>query len=182
MSTTGIQPVSSVAAAPRIGRPVAAGLRTGRTDRLKTGPTRNVAAAPRGGRIQQRPTSNVTTAVRPNYQALRVQQALGRPLDPHDPATIRYAAGQLASELFFKPLLAEMRSFSFGAEFAHGGHTESVFSAQLDECIADAVATADRGGLVKQIARHLGSPVAAAPRGGRPAEQNRQGDGGHESS
>ena len=107
------------------------------------------------------PISSANTAVQANFQALRAQQALGRPLDPHDPNHIRFAASQLASELFFKPLLAEMRSFSFGTEYTHGGYTESVFSEQLDERIADAVATADRSGLIKQIAKHLGSPVSS---------------------
>jgi hypothetical protein len=125
---------------------------------------------------------SMTRAVQPNNQALRTWQALGRTLDPHDSNHIRFAACQLASELFFKPLLAEMRSFSIGTEHTHGGYAESVFSEQLDERIADAVATADHSGLVKQIAKHLGSPVAATPRSGYPLIQNRQGDARHESS
>ena len=85
-------------------------------------------------------------------------QALGRPLDPDDPTVIRHAASQMVSELFFKPLLAELRESPLGADFANGGQTEAIFGARLDEQIADAVAATDRSGLVNQIAEELGAP------------------------
>ncbi len=75
--------------------------------------------------------------------------------DPRNPAVVRDAAAQMVSELFFKPLLAEMRDFPFGAQFASGGRGEAVFGEQLDQCIADAVAAADRDGLVAQLTRRL---------------------------
>ena len=54
--------------------------------------------------------------------ALRTLVGLGRTIDAHDPAVARQAAGQLVSELFFKPLLAEMRQFPLGRELATGGY------------------------------------------------------------
>jgi hypothetical protein len=74
--------------------------------------------------------------------ALRTLVGLGRTIDAHDPAVARQAAGQLVSELFFKPLLAEMRQFPLGRELATGGYTESVFGEQLDQRLADAAAQA----------------------------------------
>ncbi len=87
-------------------------------------------------------------------QTLRVTESLGRRLNPRDPAVVRQAAGQLVSELFFAPLLAEMRKFPFGRELATGGQTEAAFGQQLDQRIADTVAASDDG-LVKQIVRRL---------------------------
>ena len=82
-------------------------------------------------------------------------RALGRPLDTHDPSVIRDVAAQMVSELFFVPMLAEMRTFPFGNEFGHGGRGEAVFGEQLDQRVADVVASAGHGGLVEQIAKRL---------------------------
>ncbi|MBU0640603.1 MAG: hypothetical protein KKB50_17210 [Planctomycetes bacterium] len=89
--------------------------------------------------------------------------AAGRRLDPSDPATIRHAASKLASELFFAPLLAEMRKLPFGREYGQGGRTEEVFGEHLDRQMADAVAAADCAGLTTQLATRL--------QGGRPARE-----------
>jgi hypothetical protein len=70
--------------------------------------------------------------------------------DVHDPAVVRQTASQFLSELFFKPLLAEMRRFPLGRELACGGQTEAIFGSQLDQRIADRVAAAERG-LVDQM-------------------------------
>ena len=86
---------------------------------------------------------------------IAVLRAMGRSPDPHDPATIRDAAARMVSELFFVPTLAQMREFPFGNEFGHGGWGEAVFAEHLHQRIADAVATAERGGLVDQLARRL---------------------------
>ena len=71
-------------------------------------------------------------------------RALGRRLDPQDPRVAREAAGLLISQLFFAPLLAEMRRLPFGQEFGHGGRMEDAFGEQLDLRIADTVARGDR--------------------------------------
>ncbi len=89
----------------------------------------------------------------------RALRAAGRRPRAASPAVRHEAAAQLVSELFFKPLLAELREFPFGRELTGGGATERVFGAQLDERLADQVARADRG-LVRQVEREL---EAAAP-------------------
>ena len=88
-------------------------------------------------------------------RTLRALREMGRLPDAHDPAVVRDAAAQMVSELFFKPLLAEMRDFPFGEQFGSGGRGEAVFGEQLDQYIADAVAAADRDGLVAQLTRRL---------------------------
>jgi Rod binding domain-containing protein len=94
-------------------------------------------------------------------RAVNAWQQLGRTLDPHDPAVVRHTCAQFVSELFFKPLLAELRAGSLAAPFADGGQTEAIFGQLLDERIADTVATAQRGGLVEQLVRHLGGAAPA---------------------
>ena len=91
-------------------------------------------------------------------------QTLGRRLDPHDPAVIQQAAGQLASELFFAPLLAEMRQFPFGQKLANGGQMEAAFGEQLDQRLADQVAASDQA-LLKQIVRQLAPQTETATPG-----------------
>lgn len=92
---------------------------------------------------------------------VRMQMALGRKLDTRDPGVVRESAGQLVSELFLKPLLAEMRKFPFGREFATGGRTEAIFGEQLDERVADAVATSTPG-LTSRIMQDLQPRSTAA--------------------
>ncbi|MBL8880377.1 MAG: hypothetical protein JNG88_14790, partial [Phycisphaerales bacterium] len=46
---------------------------------------------------------------------------LGRKLPEGDEALARQAAANLLTELFFHPVLSEMRKFPFGAKFATGG-------------------------------------------------------------
>jgi hypothetical protein len=88
--------------------------------------------------------------------------ALGRRLNPRDPQLVRQAASQMAAELFFAPLLAEMRKLPFGSKFASGGRTEAIFGEQLDARVADTVAAADPGGLTAQLMRYL-QPAGSAP-------------------
>jgi hypothetical protein len=110
--------------------------------------------------VSQVTASRVTDGTSPSAAAalssreLRALQAAGRKLDAHDPAVVRQVASQLLTELFFGPLLAEMRRFPFGREVGSGGQTEAVFGEQLDQRIADHVAAADQGTL-KQITRRL---------------------------
>jgi len=85
---------------------------------------------------------------------LASMQRLGRGMDAQDPAAARLAASQMVSELFFKPLLAELRASSFGAPFIDGGQTESIFGEQLDQKLADTVAGRQRG-LIDEIAAKL---------------------------
>jgi len=102
-------------------------------------------------------------------------RALGRRLDPHDPAVIRQTAAQLVSETVFVPLLAEMREFPFGRELGHGGRGEAAFAAQLDQRVADAVAASERGGLVDQLTQRLTASAAwrTRPQAGSIAEGDR---------
>ncbi len=86
--------------------------------------------------------------------ALRTLAGLGRKFDPRDPGVARQAAGQFVSELFFKPLLSEMRHFPLGRELATGGYTESVFGEQLDQRLADAVTQAETA-LVSRVTDSL---------------------------
>jgi len=91
-------------------------------------------------------------------------RGLGRRLDAQDPRVIREAATLLTSQLFFAPLLAEMRKLPFGKHFSHGGRTEEAFGEQLDLHIADAVARSDRGftpRLAEQLAASRGASANA---------------------
>lgn len=99
--------------------------------------------------------AEVTPASGHDRREIAALRALGRSPDPHDPATIRDAAARMVSELFLVPTLAQMREFPFGNEFGHGGRGEAVFAEHLHQRIADAVATAERGGLVDQLTRRL---------------------------
>ncbi len=111
-----------------------------------------------------RPESGLRAAARPAArEVLRLQQTLGRQVDASDPLMKREAAAQLVSELFFGPLLAEMRRFPFGRDVACGGQTESAFGQQLDQRMADTVA-ASQPGLVDQFVQYL---ETARPGGGQ---------------
>jgi Rod binding domain-containing protein len=74
---------------------------------------------------------------------------------------VEQAAAQMLSELFFKPMLAEMRKFPFGRDLATGGQTESVFGERLDERVADSAARSATG-LTRQIVRDLQRPATKA--------------------
>jgi hypothetical protein len=94
-------------------------------------------------------------------------RALGRKLDARDPGVAREAASLLTAQLFFAPLLAELRKLPFGREFGHGGRMEDAFGEQLDLRIADTVARSDPGltaQLTEKLARRPG-PSAPRPAG-----------------
>ena len=102
-------------------------------------------------------TSSATQAATIDANAmrqLRTLTAIGRPLDAQDPQVVREAATLMVSQLFFAPMLAEMREFPFGKEFGHGGRMEEAFGEQLDQHVADAVAHSDRG-FTSQLAERL---------------------------
>lgn len=86
---------------------------------------------------------------------LAAERKLGRTIDVSDKRQVRQAAAQLTSQLFFAPLLAEMRKSPLGGKFGGGGRTEEVFGEQLDLRMADAVASRNPGGLVAKIAKKL---------------------------
>jgi len=98
--------------------------------------------------------------------ALGAWRALGRRLDPQDPRAAREAASLLTSQLFFAPLLAEMRRLPFGREFGHGGRMEDALGEQLDLRIADTVARSDQS-LTAPLTRKL---MQRPPEGEAPAE------------
>lgn len=93
--------------------------------------------------------------------AFRVLSELGRKVDESAPELPQQAAAQLLSELFFAPLLTEMRKFPFGRELATGGQVESIFGQHLDQRIADTVAGCDPA-LSAQLMRYLDQTVPAA--------------------
>lgn len=86
---------------------------------------------------------------------LAALQGLGRRIDAHDQRLARDAAGKLLADLFFAPLLAEMRKSASAVRIGSGGRGEEVFGEQLDQRLADAVAAADRSGLRAAIERKL---------------------------
>lgn len=117
----------------------------------------------------QNPVPRFAPGGPPRYDAgaprkLGALRDLGRKIDADDPRLVREAAALLTSELFFAPLLAEMRKLPFGKEIGHGGRGEEVFGEQLDTRIADVIARGDQG-LTAQLAERLarGPRAAAAP-------------------
>lgn len=86
---------------------------------------------------------------------------MGRQLDAADPRVVRQAATQLVSQLFFAPMLAEVRKSSFGEKFASGGRGEEIFGEQLDQRLADVVASNEHG-LTRQIVERLSRNTGAA--------------------
>jgi hypothetical protein len=100
-----------------------------------------------------------------NHRWIDALRAAGRPTDAHDPRQAERAAADLLSQLFFVPLLAEMRAFSIGGRFANGGRAEAVFGEQLDLRVADSVARSDPGGMVSQLAARLRPAASDSERG-----------------
>jgi len=109
-------------------------------------------------------TAATTTAVTGASDRVQALWASGEKLDAQDPAVVHETAARLVSELFFAPMLAEMREFPFGKGIADGGRAEAVFGEQLDRQIADQVSRSDRG-LVRQVAAQLQRQQATAPAG-----------------
>lgn len=72
-------------------------------------------------------------------------QTAGGTREAQDSQAAREAASLLTSQLFFAPLLAEMRKLPFGKEIGYGGRMEDALAEQLDTRIADTVARSDRG-------------------------------------
>lgn len=81
--------------------------------------------------------------------------ALGRMPDNKSAAQHQQIAQQMLSQLFFQPLLAEMRRTPFGGSIGHGGRGEEVFGQQLDVHVADAVASRAGAPLARQIVDDL---------------------------
>jgi hypothetical protein len=105
-------------------------------------------------------------------RALAAWRALGRQPDAQDPRVAREAASLLTSQLFFAPLLAEMRRLPFGKEIGYGGRMEDAFGEQLDMRIADAVARSDpslTAQLAEKLMRIQGSVGPDSPTGETPA-------------
>lgn len=68
---------------------------------------------------------------------------------------LRNAASDLVADMFFAPLLAEMRKLPFGRKFSHGGRGEEVFGEQLDARLSASLARTDPGGLVSQLEQSI---------------------------
>lgn len=108
---------------------------------------------------------NITTSGSP-APAQRALEQLSR-ADAGDAATARSTAAKLATELFFRPMLEEMRRFPFGRDLADGGRTEAIFADQLNTRLADAIAGSDPGGFITQLTAQISRPprAQAAPAG-----------------
>ena len=52
---------------------------------------------------------------------------------------LKEAAGEVVGQIFFAPLLAQMRASNLKSEFGHGGRGEEVFGAQLDSLLANEI-------------------------------------------
>lgn len=87
------------------------------------------------------------------FGALR---GLGRKMSGGDPRMVRQAATQMLSQIFFAPMLAEMRQSTLGDKFAGGGLMGGAMAEQLDMRVADAAAAGDPGGLVHLLEQKLG--------------------------
>lgn len=102
-------------------------------------------------------------------QRLAALQSVGRKADVKDPNLVRQTASQLVSQLFFAPLLAEMRKLPFGQQFGNGGRMEDAFGQQLDALMAESVSAAQHGGLTEHLVRKLQSGARATA--GRAAQE-----------
>lgn len=71
---------------------------------------------------------------------------------PRSPESI---ASALVAQLFYSPLLAEVRRLPFGRGVGHGGRGEEIFGEQLDQHFADAVAARTAGGLKRAVVRRM---------------------------
>ncbi len=88
--------------------------------------------------------------------SLRARAALGElARSGGDEQNSQAPASQLLSQLFFAPLLAEMRKLPFGKTFASGGRAEEIFGEQLDQRVADIAAARSLKGLSGRIAAKL---------------------------
>jgi hypothetical protein len=94
--------------------------------------------------------------------ALGALVAAGRRPDPTDPAVIRRTSAQVVSQLFFAPLLAEMRRLPFGRSIGGGGRGEEVFGEQLDLVLADKVAMAPHSRMARIVEDAMHGPRAGA--------------------
>jgi len=102
-----------------------------------------------------RVTASAPAASPDLLRRMRTFEALGQPQRvAQSPDKARYAAAQLVSQLFFAPLLAEMRRLPFGRELAVGGRMEEAFAEQLDLHLADKAAMASHT-LVKVIEQQI---------------------------
>lgn len=107
--------------------------------------------------IQSAQTARVVERplLKSDRDSFAVSRALGRKSDTRDPLVQKMAAGQLVSEMFFAPLLAEMRKFPIGKDFLTEGRTEAIFNEELDKRTADLVATSSGGSLGQNILRKM---------------------------
>lgn len=94
---------------------------------------------------------------------LAAWRGLGRAMRHDDPRQIRAAAGQLVSQLFFAPMLAEARKLPLGKGIGGGGRGEEVFGEQLDQRLADTLAATARIALTRKIESKLAPRGTAEP-------------------
>ncbi len=66
-----------------------------------------------------------------------------------------HAAQQLVSQTFYGQLLKQMRQSPFKSELFDGGRGGQMFSAMLDQTLADRMAKGEGNKLVRSIVRHI---------------------------
>ncbi|MFO0839419.1 MAG: hypothetical protein U1D55_12950 [Phycisphaerae bacterium] len=86
---------------------------------------------------------------------MRIRPANTTPQPPAPSGKAREAAAQAVSQLFFAPLLAEMRKLPFGTKFGNGGRGEEVFGEQLDLRLADLASRSSGNNLTALLAQRL---------------------------
>lgn len=84
---------------------------------------------------------------------------LGRRLDASDPGSARQAATQMLAQVFFAPMLAEMRASTMGEKLTGGGLMGGAMGEQLDLRVADAAAAGNPGGLVSLLENKIAGTI-----------------------
>lgn len=70
-----------------------------------------------------------------------------------DERRLEQVAGEVVGQIFFAPLLAQMRSSGLKGEFGHGGRGEEVFGAQLDSLLASEIGKSKQSPIAEVICR-----------------------------
>ena len=104
-------------------------------------------------------------------------EALGRAPAQSVHDKLDRAASEAVGQLLFAPMLAELRKSPLGKRFGHGGRGEEVFGQQLDERVADIVASSAHSPATVRLREALYASLRLAERGtaaaGEPAGSNR---------
>ena len=78
-----------------------------------------------------------------------------------DEHRLEEVAGEVVGQIFFAPLLAQMRSSGLKGEFGHGGRGEEVFGAQLDSLLASEIGKSKQSPIAEVICRRYSTQQRA---------------------